>query len=133
MKKPFMTLGVAVMVFAGCTQGKEEGKPAINLANFDNTVAAGEDFYQYTCGGWMVNNPLTPQYARYGIFDQLDKENQDKLKYLIDELNSNPQAPGSIGEKIQIMHSQGLDVAKLNADGAAPVMEQIAAKYKTRM
>ena len=115
------------MVFAGCTQGKEDGKPAIDLANFDNTVAAGEDFYQYACGGWMVNNPLTPEYARYGIFDQLDKENQDKLKTLIDELNSNAQAPGSVGEKIQIMYSQGLDTAKRNADGAAPVMEQIAA------
>ncbi|MBQ2378462.1 MAG: M13 family metallopeptidase [Clostridia bacterium] len=71
--------------------------------------------------------PLTPEYARYGIFDQLDKENQDKLKTLIDELNSNAQAPGSVGEKIQIMYSQGLDTAKRNADGAAPVMEQIAA------
>ena len=127
MKKLFMTLGVAAMVFAGCSQGKEEGKPAIDLANFDNTVAAGEDFYQYACGGWMANNPLTPEYARYGIFDQLDKENQDKLKTLIDELNSNAQAPGSVGEKIQIMYSQGLDTAKRNADGAAPVMEQIAA------
>ena len=122
-----MTLGVAAMMFAGCTQGKEEGKPAIDLANFDNTVAAGEDFYQYACGGWMANNPLTPEYARYGIFDQLDKENQEKLKALIEELNANAQEPGSVGEKIQIMYALGLDTTKRNAEGAAPVMEQIAA------
>ena len=115
------------MMFAGCTQGKEEGKPAIDLANFDNTVAAGEDFYQYACGGWMANNPLTPEYARYGIFDQLDKENQEKLKALIEELNANVQEPGSVGEKIQIMYALGLDTTKRNAEGAAPVMEQIAA------
>ena len=114
-------------MFAGCTQGKEEGKPAIDLANFDNTVAAGEDFYQYACGGWMANNPLTPEYARYGIFDQLDKENQEKLKALIEELNANVQEPGSVGEKIQIMYALGLDTTKRNAEGAAPVMEQIAA------
>ena len=127
MKQIFMTLGVAAMMFAGCTQGKEEGKPAIDLANFDNTVAAGEDFYQYACGGWMANNPLTPEYARYGIFDQLDKENQEKLKALIEELNANAQEPGSVGEKIQIMYALGLDTTKRNAEGAAPVMEQIAA------
>ena len=127
MKQFFMTLGVAAMMFAGCTQGKEEGKPAIDLANFDNTVAAGEDFYQYACGGWMANNPLTPEYARYGIFDQLDKENQEKLKALIEELNANAQEPGSVGEKIQIMYALGLDTTKRNAEGAAPVMEQIAA------
>ena len=127
MKQFFMTLGVAAMMFAGCTQGKEEGKPAIDLANFDNTVAAGEDFYQYACGGWMANNPLTPEYARYGIFDQLDKENQEKLKALIEELNADAQEPGSVGEKIQIMYALGLDTTKRNAEGAAPVMEQIAA------
>ncbi len=122
-----MVLGVAAMALAGCTQGKDAGKPAIDLANFDNTVSAGEDFYQYACGGWMAANPLTPEYARYGIFDQLDKENQEKLKSLIEELNANPQEPGSVGEKIQLMYALGLDTVKRNAEGAAPVQEQIAA------
>ena len=127
MKRFFMVLGVAAMALAGCSQSKDAGKPAIDLANFDNTVAAGEDFYQYACGGWMANNPLTPEYARYGIFDQLDKENQERLKSLIEELNATAQEAGSVGEKIQIMYALGLDTAKLNADGAAPVQEQIAA------
>ena len=127
MKKLFMALGVAAMVLAACTQSKDAGKPAIDLANFDNTVSAGEDFYQYACGGWMAANPLTPEYARYGIFDQLDKENQEKLKALIDEVNAVPQEAGSVGEKIQIMYALGLDTTKRNAEGAAPVMEQIAA------
>ena len=122
-----MVLGVAAMALAGCTQSKDAGKPAIDLANFDNTVSAGEDFYQYACGGWMANNPLTPEYARYGIFDQLDKENQERLKSLIDEVNATAQEPGSVGEKIQIMYAQGLDTAARNAAGAAPVQEQIAA------
>ena len=122
-----MTLGVAAMALAACTQSKDAGKPAIDLANFDNTVSAGEDFYQYACGGWMAANPLTPEYARYGIFDQLDKENQERLKALIEEVNAVPQEAGSVGEKIQIMYSLGLDTAKRNVEGAAPVMEQIAA------
>ena len=75
----------------------------------------------------MAANPLTPEYARYGIFDQLDKENQDKLKVLIDELNSKPQEEGSVGDKISTLYAQGLDMDKRNADGAAPVMEQLAA------
>ena len=95
MKKLFMTLGVAAMALAACTQSKDAGKPAIDLANFDNTVSAGEDFYQYACGGWMAANPLTPEYARYGIFDQLDKENQERLKALIEEVNAVPQEAGT--------------------------------------
>ena len=122
-----MASAVAVMALSGCSQSKDAGKPAIDLANFDNTVSPAEDFYQYACGGWMEANPLTPEYARYGIFDQLDKENQAKLKALIDELNSKPQEEGSVGDKISTLYAQGLDMEKRNADGAAPVKEQLAA------
>ena len=122
-----ITLGAAAMVFAGCAQNNKEGKPAIDLANFDLTTAPSEDFYQYACGGWMEANPLTPEYARYRIFDQLEKENNEKLKALIEELGSTPQKPGSVGEKIRMMYEMGLDSLKRNADGAAPVMEQLAA------
>ena len=75
----------------------------------------------------MKANPLTPEYARYGIFDQLDKENQEKLKALIEELNSKPQEEGSVGAKIQMMYAMGLDSLKRNTDGATPVMDQLAA------
>jgi putative endopeptidase len=126
MKKLMISLGAATMVIAGCGRTGNV-KPAIDLANFDNTVSPVEDFYQYACGGWMKANPLTPEYARYGIFDQLEKENNEKLKELIEELNSKKQEPGSVGEKIQIMYAMGLDSLKRNADGAGPVMEQLAA------
>ena len=126
MKNFMITLGIAAMAFAGCGQTNNEGKPAIDLANFDNTTAASEDFYQYACGGWMEANPLTPEYSRYGIFDQLEKENQEKLKVLIEELNANPQEEGSVGSKIQKMYAMGLDSLKRNADGAIPVLGQLA-------
>ncbi len=125
MKRIIMASVVAATVLSGCNQSKDAGKPAIDLANFDNTVSPAEDFYQYACGGWMEANPLTPEYARYGIFDQLDKENQEKLKVLIEELNSNPQEEGSVGDKISTLYAMGLDMEKRNADGAAPVKEQL--------
>ena len=127
MKRIIMASAIAAMTLSGCNQVKEAGKPAIDLANFDNTVSPAEDFYQYACGGWMAANPLTPEYARYGIFDQLDKENQEKLKALIEELNSNPQEEGSVGDKISTLYALGLDMEKRNANGAAPVKEQFAA------
>jgi putative endopeptidase len=125
MKKIMMTIGIAALALTGCNQVEETAKPAIDLANFDNSTAPGEDFYQYACGGWMEANPLTAEYARYGIFDQLDKENQEKLKTLIDDLNAKPQAAGSVGAKIQTMYAMGMDMEKRNADGAAPVAQQL--------
>ena len=51
-----MASAIAAMTLSGCNQVKEAGKPAIDLANFDNTVSPAEDFYQYACGGWMAAN-----------------------------------------------------------------------------
>ena len=127
MKRLIMASFIAAMALTGCNPAKDSGKPAIDLANFDNSTSPVEDFYQYACGGWMEANPLTPEYARYGIFDQLDKENQEKLKVLIEELNAKPQEEGSVGYKISTLYALGLDMDKRNADGAAPVKEQLEA------
>ena len=47
--------------------------PAIDMANFDLSVAPDADFYQYATGGWQKNNPLKPEYSRYGSFDVLPR------------------------------------------------------------
>ena len=33
-------------------------------------------FCEYACGGWIKNNPLKPEYACFGTFDQLLENNQ---------------------------------------------------------
>lgn len=93
----------------------------------DTTVAAGTDFYEYACGGWIKNNPLKLEYARFGTFDQLLENNQEQLRVLIEELSATPHEAGSVAGKIGALYAMGLDSTKLNADGVAPVKEELAA------
>ena len=53
--------------------------PTIDLANFDLSVAPNADFYEYATGGWQKNNPLKPEYARYGSFDILRDNNEKRI------------------------------------------------------
>jgi len=32
--------------------------PSLDLTNMDRTADPCVDFYQFTCGGWMKNNPI---------------------------------------------------------------------------
>ena len=128
-RKMFPFLAAGIVALASCnTPQKEVVKiSAINPANMDTTVAAGTDFYEYACGGWIKNNPLKPEYARFGTFDQLLENNQEQLRVLIEELSATPHEAGSVAGKIGALYAMGLDSTKLNADGVAPVKEELAA------
>lgn len=128
-RKMFPFLAAGIVALASCnTPQKEVVKiAAINPANMDTTVAAGTDFYEYACGGWIKNNPLKPEYARFGTFDQLLENNQEQLRVLIEELSATPHEAGSVAGKIGALYTMGLDSTKLNADGVAPIKEELAA------
>ena len=100
--------------------------PAIDLSNFDLSIAPNEDFYQYATGGWQAKNPLKPEYARYGSFDVLRDNNEVRINELFQEMTRSQAAPGSVDCKIADLYKLGLDSVRLNKEGAAPVETELA-------
>ena len=124
---PLIAAGMVALVSCGAPTNEGAKVAAINPENMDTTVAASEDFYQYACGGWIKNHPLKPEYSRFGIFDQLSEENQEQLQSLIKELGATKHEAGSVAQKIGTLYEMGLDSAKLNAEGYAPIKDELAA------
>ena len=105
---------------ASC-QNNQPKTPAIDLSNFDLSVAPNADFYQYATGGWQKNNPLKPEFSRYGSFDVLRENNEKRINALFQEMTKLEAAPGSVEQKISDLYKIGLDSVRLNAEGAAPL------------
>ena len=124
---PFLAAGIVALASCNTPQYEVVMFSAFIPAYMDTTVAAGSDFYEYACGGWIKNNPLKPEYARFGTFDQLLENNQEQLRVLIEELSATPHEAGSVAGKIGALYAMGLDSTKLNADGVAPIKEELAA------
>lgn len=111
----------------GCgNEKKSAAVPAINLDNMDLTVLPGEDFYMYCNGGWKKNNPLPAQESRWGVFDKLGDTSLEQVHAIVEEVMATESEPGSIAQKITTMYKLGMDSVKLNAEGAAPIKEQLA-------
>ncbi len=92
-------------------------KSGIDLANLDDSVACGTDFYEYSTGGWQKANPLKPEYSRFGSFDRLQENNTEQLQGIIEEVSSKDNEPGSLEQKIADLYNSAMDSVTLNAEG----------------
>ena len=127
--KTLATLAVAALTTVACTNNKTM-ESGIRLENLDTTVVAGDDFYQYACGGWMKNHPLTGEYSRFGSFDKLAEDNREQLRTLIAGIAETENASGTVAQKIGDLYNMAMDSTTRNERGMEPirpVMERIAA------
>lgn len=122
---PVLGLGGLMLMTPSCNNNKLSS--GIDLKNLDTTAVPGTDFYQYACGGWMKNNPLTGEYARFGSFDLLAENNRKQLRELIEEIAAKPAEAGTVEQKIGDLYNLAMDSVKLNKDGIKPVENQLKA------
>lgn len=126
LKQSLMTAAGIVAITIGMSACGEKGQktektPAIDAANMDTTIKPGDDFYHYANGTWLKNNPIPPQYSRYGAFEVLDEENYVQLKTILAEAAADKNAvEGSVNQKIRDFYNSGMDTLKIDKDGISP-------------
>ena len=128
--KHYLSVAVLCLALTACNTGKAPQTIGIDLANLDTTALPGTDFYQYACGGWMKNHPLTDEYSQYGSFTVLAENNRKQIQGLIEELSAVQHEAGSVAQKIGTLYKVAMDSVKLNQDGVTPIkaeLDEIAA------
>ncbi|MBS1877255.1 MAG: M13 family metallopeptidase [Acidobacteria bacterium] len=65
----------------------------------DRSVDPCQDFYRYSCGGWIRDNPIPPDRTRWDVYGKMQQENQRLLWGILEEAAA---APGSDPVKRQI-------------------------------
>lgn len=119
-----MLVGVVPLLIFSCN-GNEKNTDkiqvvALDVQNIDSTVKPGDDFYQFANGGWLKANPVPDDKTRWGVFNVLMEENNDKIKTIIDESAKTVNAEeGSNKQKIGDFYASGMDTLKIEQDGLA--------------
>ncbi len=124
--KKVLTIAMAALMASCAGTAQKSSTPAIDLANFDNSVAPQEDFYEYATGGWQKAHPLKAEYARYGSFDMLRENNEIRLKELFTSISETPSEKGTNKQKLSDLYKLGLDSVRLNTEGVAPIKADLA-------
>lgn len=124
---------ITLAIFAMSCQKQDQGSAfkAIDPKNMDTAVSAGDDFFRFANGTWMKNNPIPDEYSRWGAFNILAEENNDKLKTCVEEVSKVTNAKKNTPEQqIGDFYKAGMDSTALNKAGMAPIkplLDKIAA------
>jgi putative endopeptidase len=119
---------ITLALVQGCTnnvkKSNEEVKkyPPFDIQNMDTTVKPGDDFYTYTNGTWLKNNPIPADKNSRSSFDELVEKNRHDIKAIIEEAASakNVQA-GSTTAKIGTFYNSGMDTIAIEKQGITPL------------
>ncbi|MCH5177544.1 MAG: M13 family metallopeptidase, partial [Prevotellaceae bacterium] len=125
--KHYLPIVAMAMTTTACVNSTGEQGIGIRLENMNDSVKPGDDFYQYACGGWIKNNPLKPEYSRFGSFDAVAEANREQIKELILSLADQKQEKGSVGQKIGDLYAMMMDSVRQNKEGFAPIKADLDA------
>ena len=123
IKQIFM---MAALAIAATTADAQQAVHGVNRADMDLSVRPGDDFFQYSGGGWLKANPMKPEYSRYGVFNDLAETNQKQIRELFETLSKEKHQPGTVGQKVADLFNMAMDSTRLNADGAKPLAADLA-------
>jgi len=83
----------------------------------DGSINPGDDFYKYVNNKWLAANPIPDDYSRYGTFEVLMKDNQERLNNLVSSLPDD--------SLVKIYNTAGNDEETLNKNGFSPVLRYL--------
>src|SRR5215469_4516543 len=82
----FLAAELAAAQGAGAGKAPEEPKqiPAFDPGGIDRSADACVDFYQFSCGGWIKNNPIPADQPVWGRFNELAERNRAILREILE-------------------------------------------------
>ena len=92
----------------------------------DSTIKPGDDFFKFATGSWMKNNAIPSSERRWGIANLVRNNIYDQIRKINDEAANNKDAKkGSNTQRIGDFWATGMDSAKIDDQGIAPLQPQL--------
>jgi len=101
--------------------------PGLDPTAMDKTADPCVDLYQYSCGGWMKNNPIPPDQARWSVYGKLANDNQRYLWGVLEEAAKPGTTRNATQRLIGDYFAACMDETTINKLGIKPLQADLDA------
>ena len=141
MFKTLLVTGASALAFslsapAAAQDAAETPLPEMNFGEWgfdpgaiDTNVDPGDDFNAYANGKWVRENPIPPEFSRFGAFNILGEKSTSDVRALVTDLAAENPAPGTKEARIVDAFNAYMNVDAINAAGLAPAQPYLAKIY----
>ncbi|GAB4131119.1 MAG: M13 family metallopeptidase [Bacteroidia bacterium] len=123
---------LSALFICSCTEQRSESLkdtlpvyPDPVAVNVDSTIDPSADFFSWCNGGWFKKNPIPSSESGWGIGKLVQEEIYTRLRKINDDAARANAQPGTDTRKIGDFWSTGMDSAKAQKLGIAPLQTQL--------
>jgi putative endopeptidase len=127
-----LRLSVLVLVVAflsswGFAQQSPASKhePALDVTSMDRSIDPCVDFFAYSCGGWIKNNPIPPDQSSWDTYSKMQDENLTRLRGILEAASAPDAERNPLNQKIGDYYASCMDEKAIDAQGADPLKPEL--------
>ena len=117
------------LCLANAQSGAAKYTPALDVTAMDRSVDPCVDFFAYSCGGWIKNNPIPPDQSSWDTYSKMQDENLSQLRGILETASVPGAGRNSTDQKIGDYYASCTDEKAIDAKAAEPLkpsLERIA-------
>ena len=100
--------------------------PVLDVTAMDRSVNPCEDFFAYSCGGWIKNNPIPNDQTAWSVYSKMQDDNRELLRRILESAGDTSKKRTANQQKIGDFYATCMDDTGANNAGAAALKPDLA-------
>ena len=124
-----LTALLLVLSSAAAAQQTTRHEPALDITSMDRSIDPCVDFFAYSCGGWIKNNPIPPDQSSWDTYSKMQDENRVRLREILEDAAKPDPNRNAVTQKIGDYYASCMDEKAIDAkatDPLKPMLNRIA-------